>query len=150
MYRDIYSSIRCSEPLQPNLGCLQGQAPTTSLGNRHQCLTTLIIKNFFLISNLHLLSFSLKPFPLGSITTDCPLLSYNLPPLVKGHSQVSQEPSLLQLCLSLLVVWWLPNPLDMKSYKLHKYWELQHKVRTLCSCHCEVPGNDSLISRRHY
>ena len=39
-------------------------ASATSLGNLCQCLTTLIVKYFFHISNLHLLSFSLKPFPL--------------------------------------------------------------------------------------
>ena len=36
----------------------------TSLGNLFHCLTTPIIKNFFLISNLNLHSFRLKPFPL--------------------------------------------------------------------------------------
>ncbi|KAK4822238.1 hypothetical protein QYF61_011879 [Mycteria americana] len=39
-------------------------ASTTSLGNLFQCLTTLIVKNFFLISSLNLPSFSLKPLPL--------------------------------------------------------------------------------------
>jgi len=39
-------------------------ASTTSLGNLFQCLTTLTEKNFFLISNLNLLSFSLKLLPL--------------------------------------------------------------------------------------
>ncbi|KAK4810921.1 hypothetical protein QYF61_013329 [Mycteria americana] len=39
-------------------------ACTTSLGNLFQCLITLIVKKFFLISNLNLLSFSLKPLPL--------------------------------------------------------------------------------------
>ena len=38
-------------------------APTTSLGNLFQCLTTLTVKNF-LTSNLNLTSFSLKPLPL--------------------------------------------------------------------------------------
>ena len=39
------------------------RASTMSLGNLCQCLTILIVKNFF-ISNLNLFSFSLKPFPL--------------------------------------------------------------------------------------
>ncbi|KAK4807110.1 hypothetical protein QYF61_018451 [Mycteria americana] len=39
-------------------------ASTTSLGNLFQCFTTLIVKNFFLISSLNLPSFSLKPLPL--------------------------------------------------------------------------------------
>jgi len=36
-------------------------ASTVSLGNLFQCLTTLIVKNFFLRSNLNLPTFSLKP-----------------------------------------------------------------------------------------
>ena len=39
-------------------------ASTTSLCNLFQCLTTLTVKNFFLISNLNPPSFSLKPSPL--------------------------------------------------------------------------------------
>ena len=62
--RDTYSSIRCSEPLQPDRGCLQGQGSTTSLRNLFQHLTTMTVKTFFLISNLNLPSFSLKPLPL--------------------------------------------------------------------------------------
>jgi len=38
-------------------------ASTTNLGNLCQCLTTCIIKNYFLISSLNLPSFSLKPSP---------------------------------------------------------------------------------------
>ena len=37
---------------------------TTCLGNLFEYLTTLTVKNLFLISNLNLLSFSLKPIPL--------------------------------------------------------------------------------------
>ena len=39
-------------------------AATASLGSLCQCLTTLMVKNFFLISHLNLPSFSLEPFPL--------------------------------------------------------------------------------------
>ena len=39
-------------------------ASTASLGNLCQCLTTLSIKHFFLMSNQNLSSFSVKPFPL--------------------------------------------------------------------------------------
>jgi len=39
-------------------------AATGSLGNLGQGLTALTVKNFFLMSNLNLLSFSLKPLPL--------------------------------------------------------------------------------------
>ena len=37
---------------------------TTSLGTLFQCLTTLSVKTFFLISNLNLPWFNLRPFPL--------------------------------------------------------------------------------------
>ena len=43
--------------------CRDG-ASTASLGNLFQCLSTLIGKNFFLISNLNPPSFSLKPLTL--------------------------------------------------------------------------------------
>lgn len=39
---------------------------TSSLGNLYQCLTTLIVENFFLIPNLKLPYCSLKPSPLVS------------------------------------------------------------------------------------
>jgi len=39
-------------------------ASTTSLGNRFWCLSTLIVKNFFLMPSVNLPSFSLKPLPL--------------------------------------------------------------------------------------
>jgi len=42
-------------------------ACTTSLGNLFQCLTTLTIENFFLISGLNPPSPSLMPFPLLSL-----------------------------------------------------------------------------------
>ena len=39
-------------------------ASTASLGNLFQCVTTLCVKNFLLISNLNLPCRSLRPFPL--------------------------------------------------------------------------------------
>ena len=39
-------------------------ASTASLGNMFQCLTTLWVKNFLLISKLNLPCLGLKPFPL--------------------------------------------------------------------------------------
>ena len=53
----------CSE-LHPTLNTSREGAATASLGNLCQCFTTLTVKNFFLISNLNLPSFSLKLFPL--------------------------------------------------------------------------------------
>ena len=51
-------------PVQPGLEHCQGGASTASLGNLCPCLITLTVKNSFLISNLNLPSFSLKPLPL--------------------------------------------------------------------------------------
>jgi len=45
--RDTYSSIRSLEPLQPDLGYLQGWSTHSSLGNLCQCLTTLLVKRVF-------------------------------------------------------------------------------------------------------
>jgi len=61
VHRDTHSSISAHSPVQPELGCLQGWGTTTSLCNL--CLTALMVKNFFNISSLNHLSFSLKPFP---------------------------------------------------------------------------------------
>ena len=51
---------------------------TTYLGNLFQCVTTLWVKNFFLISNLNLPCLSLKPFPL-SPSTDSVVVAGLLP-----------------------------------------------------------------------
>jgi len=56
-------------PIQPGLEHSQGGASTAPLGNLFQCLTTLVVKNFFLISNLNLPSFNLKPLTPCPITT---------------------------------------------------------------------------------
>jgi len=47
--------------IQPGLEHCRKGAPTASLGNQCQCLTTLMVKNFFLMPSLNLPSFSLKP-----------------------------------------------------------------------------------------
>ena len=81
MNRDTYSWVRVlSAPSSLVLSVSRDEAPTASLGNLCQCLTTLIIKYFFLISNLNLLSLSLKPFPLVLLPQTLlksPLLSYS-------------------------------------------------------------------------
>jgi len=46
------------------LNTARNGAGTASLGNMCQGLTTLTVKSFFCLSNLNLLSFSLKPSPL--------------------------------------------------------------------------------------
>ncbi|KAK4828307.1 LOW QUALITY PROTEIN: hypothetical protein QYF61_025319 [Mycteria americana] len=73
--------------------------PTTSLGNLFQCLTILILENFFLISNLNLPSFSLKPLTLvlslhALVKSPSPAF---LPPAGTGRLlEGLPEPSLLQ------------------------------------------------------
>jgi len=60
---DIFNYIGLLRaPSKLDLNVSRDGASTTSLGNLSQCFTTLIVKNnFFLISRLNLLSFSLKP-----------------------------------------------------------------------------------------
>jgi len=50
--------------IQPGLECLQGWGIHNSLGNLFQCVTTLCVKNFLLISNPNLPCPSLRPFSL--------------------------------------------------------------------------------------
>ncbi|KAK4820994.1 hypothetical protein QYF61_009460 [Mycteria americana] len=57
--------------------------------NLFQCFTTLIVKNFFLISSLNLPSFSLKPLHL--VLSQQALLK-----ILRGWNKVSLQPSLLQ------------------------------------------------------
>jgi len=60
--RDISSSIRLPRaPSNLAFDVSRDGASTTSLGNPFQCFTTLIVKNFFLISSLNLPSLGLKP-----------------------------------------------------------------------------------------
>ena len=67
---------------------------TTSLGNLFQCLTTLTVKNFFLISSLNLPSSSLKPLSLVLLLH---VLTKSLSLQVQeGRYKISLEPSLLQ------------------------------------------------------
>ena len=51
------------DPIQPGLEHLQGWGIHSLSGQLFQHLTTLIVKNFPLTSNLNLPSFNLKPFP---------------------------------------------------------------------------------------
>ena len=50
--------------IQPGLECLQGWGIHSLLGQPVQCVTTLWVKNFPLISNVNLPCLSLTPFPL--------------------------------------------------------------------------------------
>ena len=75
-------------------------ASTTSQGNLFQCLTILIVKNF-LISNLNLPSFSLKPLPFilslhALVKKFLSSFLVGLLPVLEGCCKVSLKPSLLQ------------------------------------------------------
>jgi len=50
--------LQLDQVAQSDLACFQ------EWQNLFQCFTTLIVENFFLISSINLLSFSLKPLPL--------------------------------------------------------------------------------------
>ncbi|KAK4815950.1 hypothetical protein QYF61_010444 [Mycteria americana] len=76
-------------PIQPDLECFQGWGLHYPLGNLFQCLTTLIVKNFFLKSSLNLPSLSLKPLLL--VLSQQALLK-----ILEGCYKVSPQPSLLQ------------------------------------------------------
>ena len=66
MSRDIFHQTRVLRaPSSLALNPAREEAATASLGNLGQCFTTLMGKNFFLISNLNPPSFSLKPLPLS-------------------------------------------------------------------------------------
>lgn len=64
MSRDAHSSIRCSEPHPLTSGICREGAATAFLGSLCDCLTALIIKDFFLISSLNVPRSGSKPFPL--------------------------------------------------------------------------------------
>jgi len=65
MSRDIFHQIRLLRaPSNLALNTAREGAATASQGKLVQCFTTLMVKNFFLTSNLNLPSFSLESFPL--------------------------------------------------------------------------------------
>jgi len=65
MGRDTFHPTRLIKvPFSLVLNTAKEGASTASLRNLCQCLTTLTVKNFFLLSYLNLPSFILKPLPL--------------------------------------------------------------------------------------
>jgi len=55
MSRDVFDQTRLLRaPSNLGLNTARERAATASLGNLFQCFTTLMVKNFFLISNLNL------------------------------------------------------------------------------------------------
>lgn len=66
MGRDTFKQTRLLKaPTSLAFNSCRNAAFTASLGNLFQCLTALVIKNFFLMYNLNLHSFNLKWLPLG-------------------------------------------------------------------------------------
>lgn len=61
---DLNPDQVAQSPVPPHLQCFQGQGLHHLSGQSVQCFTTLLIKNFFLISNLDLPPFILKQLPL--------------------------------------------------------------------------------------
>ena len=101
MSRDIFHQTRLLRaPSNLALNTAREGASTASLGKLFQCFTTLTVKNFLLISNINLPSFSLQPFPLVlSLHTlvKSPSPSFLSAPSGTGScSKVTPEPSLLQ------------------------------------------------------
>jgi len=101
MGRDTFHQTRLLKaPSNLALNPAKEGAATASLGNLGQGLTTLRVKNFFLISHLNLPSFSLKPLsPVLSLhgLVKVPLqLSCRPLQVLEGCSKVSPQPSLLQ------------------------------------------------------
>jgi len=65
MSRDLFNQVRLLRaPSNLTLNVSMDGASATSLGSLFQCFTTLIVKDFFVVSNLNLLSFSFKPLSL--------------------------------------------------------------------------------------
>ena len=101
MSREPFHQTRLlNAPSNLALNTAREGAATASLGNLGQCFTTLMVKNFFLISNLNLPSFSSKPSPLvlslhPLVRSPSPALS-QAPSGTGSCSKVSPQPSLLQ------------------------------------------------------
>jgi len=85
--------------IQPGLECPRDGASTTSLGNLFQCVTTLYVKNFLLISNLNHSCLNLKPSLLvlslfTLVNSRSPLFICSLQ-ILEGHNEVSRAFSFL-------------------------------------------------------
>ena len=101
MNRNIHSYIRLPRALSNlTLKASKDGKSTTSPSNLFQCLTTLTVKDLFLISNLNLPSLSLKPFPLvlslQTLLKTVPFFPVAPFQILKGCYLITSEPSLLQ------------------------------------------------------
>ena len=81
--------------IQPGLECLQGWGIHSLLGQPVQCVTTLWVKNFFLISNLNLPCPSLKLFPLvlslSTLVNNPPVYTLQCRPLCEASNQAGAQ-----------------------------------------------------------
>ena len=72
MSKDIFKQIRVLRALSSlTLNVSRDGASTTSLGNLFQGFTTLMVKNFLLISSLNLPSLRLNPYSLSYRNKPC-------------------------------------------------------------------------------
>jgi len=99
--RDIFHQTRVLRaPSNLALNTASEGAATAFLASLCQCFTTLMVKNFFLISNLNLPSFSLEPFrlvlSLHTLVKSPSPAFLSAPPGTGSCSKVTLEPSLLQ------------------------------------------------------
>ena len=118
--RDTYSQIRVLKAWSSQtLSVSKNRAFTTFLGNMCQCLTTLV-KKFYLISNLNLPSFSLRPFPLvlsqQTLLKSTSFYFYSALLILKGCYHVSPQPSIFQAeqpqVSQPVLIWAVLHPLD--------------------------------------
>lgn len=88
MNRNIYSCIRLHRAWTSLTSSVSMyRASTTSLSKLCQCFTIIIVKSCFVMFNLTLHSYCLKPFPLV-ISKQTLLSSLSLPYILKGCYQV--------------------------------------------------------------
>jgi len=152
MGRHIFHYIRLLKaPSQLTLNSSKEAASKTSLGILFQWFTTRIVKNFFLLSNLNLPSFTLKPLPLV-LSLQVPLkslspfflwVSLSTERLRKGVPRVFSSPgwkiSTLSAFLhrtgipSLLLFLWPSSGPALTGPHLSR-------SRRSCRCVCQWPG----------
>jgi len=119
--------------IQSGLECLQGWGIHRLLGQSDQCVTTLWVKNFLLISNLNLTCPSLKPFPLVlSLSILVDLLNGQIAGLFSAR--MSKTISLCVLSLK-----YSPdqsscrNFLQTPSAQIHTVWQHSEQLMVRCS-----------------
>ena len=88
IWSNTHSPISAQSPSNLTLGVCRDGAPTISLGNLCQCLTTLTVQIFLLVSNLNLPS---CPVTTAPAKDSIPFLT--APFDTEGHSRLFPEPS---------------------------------------------------------